>query len=165
MAIALTLLIFATQWQVNTAIFNRRIAGFLSPDKNRDGTISVSEWCRWGFLITIVSAVYILNVGTNMIGVDGVGLGSLVFSVPGVPQWDWLASLTAFFFATLLCFGDELINVLADDNVASLKRRIPDLQNQQAVLDGRVREAQSFREQLLANAEEQGARRGANYRI
>ena len=165
MAIALTLLIFATQWQVNTAIFNRRIAGFLSPDKNRDGVISISEWARWGFLITIVSAVYILNVGTNMIGVDGVGLGSLVFSVPGVPQWDWLASLTAFFFATLLCFGDELINVLADDNVASLKRRIPDLQNQQAVLDGRVREAQAFREQLLANAEEQGARRGANYRI
>jgi len=39
------------------------------------------------------------------------------------------------------------------------------LQNQQAVLDGRVREAQAFREQLLANAEEQGARRGANYRI
>ena len=46
--------------------------------------------------------------------------------------------MTASFFATLLCFGDELINVLADDNVASLKRRIPDLQSQQAVLDARV---------------------------
>ena len=165
MAIALTLLIFATQWQVNTAIFNRRIAGFLSPDKNRDGHISTAEWCRWGFLITIVAAVYVLNVGTNMIGVDGVGLGSLVYSVPGVPQWGWLASLTAFFFATLLCFGDELINVLADDNVSSLKRRIPDLQNQQAVLDARVREAQAFRDELMSQAEEQGLRRGANYRI
>lgn len=165
MATGLTLLIFATQWQVNTAIFNRRIAGFLTPDKNRDGTITVSEWCRWGFMITIVLAVYALNVGTNMIGVDGQGLGGLVYSVPGVPEWGWLAPLTAFFFATLLCFGDELINVLADDNVASLKRRIPDLQNQQAVLDGRVREAEAFREQLLANAEEQGARRGANYAL
>jgi hypothetical protein len=165
MAIALTLLIAATQWQVNVAIFNRRIVGFLTPDKNRDGHISVSEWLRWGFMITIVSAVYALNVGTNMIGVDGVGLGSLVFSVPGVPDWDWLASLTAFFFATLLCFGDELINVLADDNAASLKRRIPDLQNQQAVLDARVREAQAFRDELMNQAEEQGMRRGASYKI
>ena len=73
--------------------------------------------------------------------------------------------MTAFFFATLLCFGDELINVLADDNKASLKRRIPDLQSQQAVLDARVREAQAFRAQLLESAEEQGTRRGANYRI
>ena len=64
--------------------------------------------------------------------------------------------LTAFFFATLLCFGDELINVLADDNKASLKRRIPDLQNQQSILDARVREAQAFREELLQTAEEQG---------
>ena len=165
MAIALTLLIFATQWQVNTAIFNRRIAGFLTPDKNRDGVISISEWCRWGFMITIVAAVYALNVGTNMIGVDGQGLGSLVYSVPGVPDWGWLAPLTAFFFATLLCFGDELINVLADDNVASLKRRIPDLQNQQAVLDARVREAQAFRDELMNQAEEQGMRRGSQYRI
>ena len=165
MAIGLTLLIAATQWQVNTAIFNRRIGSFLSPDKNRDGYISKSEWARWGFMVVIVVAVYALNVGTNMIGVDGRGLGSLVFAVPGVPQWDWLAAVTAFFFATLLCFGDELINVLADDNKASLKRRIPDLQSQQAVLDARVREAQAFRAQLLESAEEQGTRRGANYRI
>ena len=165
MAIGLTLLIAATQWQVNTAIFNRRIASFLSPDKNKDGTISVSEWARWGFMIVIVLAVYALNVGTNMIGVDGLGLGSLVFAVPGVPEWSWLAALTAFFFATLLCFGDELINVLADDNKASLKRRIPDLQSQQAVLDARVTEALAFRHQLLEGAEEQGTRRGANYRI
>lgn len=165
MAIGLTLLIAATQWQVNMAIFNRRIGSFLSPDKNRDGHISASEWARWGFMVTIVVAVYALNVGTNMIGVDGRGLGSLVYAVPGVPDWGWLASVTAFFFATLLCFGDELINVLADDNKASLKRRIPDLQNQQAVLDARVREAQAFREQLLESAEEQGTRRGANYRI
>ena len=165
MAIGLTLLIAATQWQVNTAIFNRRIGSFLSPDKNKDGTISASEWTRWAFIIIVVLAVYALNVGTNMIGVDGLGLGSLVYAVPGVPEWRWLAALTAFFFATLLCFGDELINVLADDNKASLKRRIPDLQNQQAVLDARVREAQAFRQQLLENAEEQGTRRGANFRI
>lgn len=165
MAIGLTILIAVTQWQVNTAIFNRRITGFLSPDKNRDGTVTKSEWIRWGFMITIIVSVYALNVGTNMIGVDSKGLGSLVFSVPGVPEWSWLAVLTSFFFASLLCFGDELINVLADDNRASLKRRIPDLQNQQAVLDARVREAQAFREQLMASAEEQGTRRGANYRI
>ena len=82
MAIGLTLLIAATQWQVNTAIFNRRIGSFLSPDKNRDGYISKSEWARWGFMVVIVVAVYALNVGTNMIGVDGRGLGSLVFAVP-----------------------------------------------------------------------------------
>lgn len=165
MAIGLTLLIAATQWQVNMAIFNRRIGSFLTPDKNQDGHISASEWARWGFMVVIVVAVYALNVGTNMIGVNGRGLGSLVFAIPGMPQWDWLAAVTAFFFATLLCFGDELINVLADDNKASLKRRIPDLQSQQAVLDARVREAQAFRAQLLASAEEQGTRRGANYRI
>lgn len=165
MALGLTLLIAATQWQVNTAIFNRRIGGFLSPDKNRDGTITPSEWCRWGFLIVIVVAVYALNVGTNMIGVDGRGLGAIAFAVPGVPEWGWIANLTAFFFATLLCFGDELINVMADDNKASLKRRIPDLENQQAILDARVCEAKAFRDQLLASAEEQGTRRGANYRI
>ena len=165
MAIGLTILIAVTQWQVNTAIFNRRITGFLTPDRNRDGTITVGEWVRWGFMITIILSVYIINVGTNMIGVDGWGLGSLVFAVPGVPEWGWLAALTAFFFATLLCFGDELINVMADDNSASLKRRIPDLQNQQAVLDARVREAQSFRESVMGAAEEAGARRGANYRI
>ena len=73
MAIGLTLLIAATQWQVNTAIFNRRISSFLSPDKNKDGTITMSEWARWGFMIIIVLAVYALNVGTNMIGVDGLG--------------------------------------------------------------------------------------------
>ena len=44
MAIGLTLLIAATQWQVNTAIFNRRITAFSRPDRNRDGPISVSEW-------------------------------------------------------------------------------------------------------------------------
>ncbi|MGI8935690.1 MAG: hypothetical protein ACR2FS_16615 [Phormidesmis sp.] len=65
----------------------------------------------------------------------------------------------------MLCFGDELINVIADDNKASLKRRIPDLQNQQAILDARVREAQAFRDELMQNAEEQGMRRGANYQI
>ena len=165
MAIGLTLLIAATQWQVNTAIFNRRIGSFLSPDRNKDGQVSKSEWARWGCLMTIIVAVYALNVGTNMIGVDGRGLGSIAYSVPGVPEWAWIANLSACFFATLLCFGDELINVLADDNKASLKRRIPDLQNQQAVLDARVREAQAFREELLANAEEQGMRRGASYRI
>ncbi len=165
MALGLTLLIAATQWQVNVAIFNRRIGSFLTPDKNQDGTITVSEWCRWGFLVVIIAAVYALNVGTNMIGVDGRGLGSIAFSVPGVPDWAWIANLTAFFFATLLCFGDELINVIADDNKASLKRRIPDLQNQQAILDARVREAQAFRDELMQNAEEQGMRRGANYQI
>lgn len=165
MALGLTLLIAATQWQVNTAIFNRRIGGFLTPDKDRDGNITASEWCRWGCLVVIVLAVYALNVGTNMIGVDGRGLGAIAFAVPGVPEWNWIANLTAFFFATLLCFGDELINVMADDNKASLKRRIPDLENQQAVLDARVREAKAFREELLQQAEEQGIRRGANYRI
>ena len=54
---------------------------------------------------------------------------------------------------------------MADDNKASLKRRIPDLQNQQAILDARVREAKAFREELMNQAEEQGVRRGANYRI
>ncbi|MEO0374118.1 MAG: hypothetical protein AAF329_05705 [Cyanobacteria bacterium P01_A01_bin.17] len=165
MALGLTLLIAATQWQVNTAIFNRRIGRFISPDRNADGRVTGSEWARWGFIVTIIASVYLLNVGTNMIGVDGRGLGSIVFSVPGVPEWAWLANATALFFATLLCFGDELINVVADDNKASLKRRIPDLQNQQAVLDARVREAVAFREQLMQNAAEQGTRRGANYRI
>lgn len=165
MALGLTLLIGATQWQVNTAIFNRRIGGFLTPDKDKDGTITVSEWIRWGFLIVIVLAVYALNVGTNMIGVDGRGLGAIAFAVPGIPEWTWIANLTAFFFATLLCFGDELINVMADDNKASLKRRIPDLQNQQAILDARVTEAIAFRRELMQQAEEQGVRRAANHRI
>ena len=165
MALGLTLLIAATQWQVNTAIFNRRIGSFLTPDRDKDGQITVSEWIRWGFLVFIVVAVYALNVGTNMIGVDGRGLGAIAFSVPGMPDWIWIAHLTTFFFATLLCFGDELINVMADDNKASLKRRIPDLKNQQAILDARLTEAIAFRNELMQQAEEQGVRRGANYRI
>lgn len=164
-AIAMALLIGATQWQVNTAIFNRRFVSFISPDKNRDGNITASEWARWGFLITVVAAVYALNIGTNMIGVDGQGLGSLAYAVPGIPDWRWIATLTAFFFSALLCFGDELIHMLADDNKAALKRRIPDLENQQAILDARLHEARAFREELLNHAEEQGMRRGANYRI
>lgn len=165
MALGLMLLIFAVQWQVNNSIFNRRIGAFLSPDRNGDGDITAGEWVRWGFIVTIVVAVYCLNVGTNMIGVDTIGLGSMVFAVPGVPEWAWLASLCAFFFATLLCFGDELIGVLTDDNKAALKRKIPDLENQQAVLDARLKEARAFRQQLMERAEEQGYRRGADYRL
>ena len=165
MALGLTLLIAATQWQVNAAIFNRRIVNLLTPDKNRDGHISVSEWCRWGFVIVIIVAVYVINVGTNMIGVDGAGLGSLAFAIPGVPEWAWIANLTTFFLSSLLCFGDELINVIADDNIAALKRSIPDLQHQQAVLDARVRSAQAFREELMNQAEDHGMRRATNFRI
>lgn len=165
MALGLTLLIAATQWQVNTAIFNRRIGTFLTPDRNGDGNVSMQEWGRWGFIITIVVSVYVLNVGTNMIGVNAIGLGSLAWRVPGVPDANWIAAACAFFFATLLCFGDELINVLADDNQAALKRRIPDLKSEKAVLDGRLREANAFRDALMQQAKDSGYRRGSNYRI
>ncbi|MEO0373241.1 MAG: hypothetical protein AAF329_01180 [Cyanobacteria bacterium P01_A01_bin.17] len=164
-SLALSLFICAVQWQVNMAIFNRRFAQFIAIDRNRDGQVTASEWIRWGFVMLFVMAAYLLNIGTNMIGVDGYGLGSLAFAVPGIPEWQWIAAVTTFFFSALLCFGDELIHMLADDNTAALKRRIPDLQNQQAVLDARLTEAQAFRAELLNHAEDQGMRRGADYRI
>lgn len=164
-SVALSLFICAVQWQVNMAIFNRRFAQFIAIDKDQDGQVTKSEWIRWIFVMVFVLAAYVLNIGTNMIGVDGYGLGSLAYAVPGMPDWGWIAVLATFFFSTLLCFGDELIHMLADDNTAALKRRIPDLQNQQAILDARLTEAQAFRNELMNHAEEQGMRRGTAYQI
>lgn len=164
-SIGLTIFICSIQWQVNMAIFNRRFGQFIALDKNRDGVVTASERLRWAFVVFFVAAAYVLNIGTNMIGVDGYGLGSLAFSIPGVPEAQWVAALTALLFSTLLCFGDELIHMLADDNAAALKRRIPDLQNQQAVIDARLSEARAFRSELMSQAEDQGMRRGADYRI
>ena len=161
----LSLFICSVQLQVNMALFNRRLYKLIALDRNGDGKIDPSEWARWGATIIAIGSGYALNIGTNMIGVDGYGLGSLAFLIPGVPERAWIAALTTFFFSTLLCFGDELIQVLADDNTAALKRRIPDLQNQQAVLDARLKEARAFRTQLMTQAESEGMKRGTDYRI
>lgn len=165
LAVGLTLFICAVQLQVNMALFSRRATTLFRLDKNGDGKVEASEWIRFGAIVTAVVAGYVLNIGTNMIGADGLGLGSLAFSIPGVPERPWVAALAMFLFSTLLCFGDELINVLVDDNSAALKRRIPDLQNQQAVIDARLKEARAFRTQLMSQAESEGMKRGADYRI
>ena len=179
LALGIAVLIGGVQLAVNSVIFSGNVRIFLRPDFNGDG--QVAWWERGGQLLffAVVGSIYLLNIGTNLINVNiqgleemGVALGSILLNmVPSFllpilePVVLALANMLPLAIGILLCIGDEILTISADRLIAATKMSIPALKDRQAVLDAQIKDCEQFRNALLANAGEQGFRRGANYQL
>ncbi len=153
------------QWLISNAIFTRSLGAFMTIDKDGDGRVSFSEGLRWTITTSAIITAYSLDILTNVIGVNATGLGGIALAIPGIPDWGWLATVSAYLFAALLCFGDEILQYLADDAIADLEEEIPALRERAAILEARLTSAGEFSQVLLDRAAEDGRSRGQSYRI
>jgi hypothetical protein len=179
LALGIAVLIAGVQLAVNSVIFSGNAKIFIRPDFNGDG--KVAWWERGGQILffAVVFSVYLLNIGTNLINVNiqgleemGVALGSILLNmVPSVvlpilePVVLALANMLPLTIGVLLCVGDEILTISADRLIAATRSAIPALKDRQAVLDAQIEDCEQFRNALLANAGEQGFKRGANYKL
>lgn len=153
------------QWVISNAIFTRSLGSFMAIDKDKDGHVSFSEALRWGITATAVVVAYVGDIITNVIGIDARGLGGLALAIPGIPDWDILALICAYLFAALLCFGDEILQYLADDTIADIEEEIPQLKERAAIIEAKLAAAGEFSDALIDRAAESGRQRGLQYRI
>lgn len=153
------------QWLISNAIFTRSLGAFMAIDQDGDGRVSFSELLRWGITVSAIITAYGLDILTNVIGINAVGLGGIALAIPGVPDWAWLATLSAYLFAGLLCFGDEILQYLADDAIADLEEEIPLLKERAAILEARLTAAGEFSAVLLDRASQEGRAKGQAYKI
>lgn len=157
--------IAAVQWIISNAIFTRTMGDFMRIDKDGDGNASFAEWTRWGITALAILSAYGLDIVTNVVGVDELGFGALLLAVPGVPDYGFIAVAFTYLFAALLCFGDEILQYLADDAMAHIERELPRLKQDNALLEAQMRKAGAFGETVIHRAEEEGQKAGANARI
>lgn len=185
-AIGLTIIITAVQIVVNGALFSGGLKSFqlLTMDFNGDGKISPLERLLGGIFISAIVGCYLLDIGTNLLGVDvrggqemGVGIGVALLNIlEGVGVWDWLLSIIRFalmlignavplFCAALLCVGDELCTLLSEREIHRIQQTIPDLKQSRYILNKRLESADAFGRGLAEQSVDQAHKRGLNYRV
>ncbi|MEM9116892.1 MAG: hypothetical protein AAGD09_03305 [Cyanobacteria bacterium P01_F01_bin.56] len=161
MAMSVALIVGAVQVVVNMAIFSQQLGPLLRGDLNNDG---VSEWYEKlaaFFILSIVVGCYLLNIGTNMLGIDadgvsrmGVDLAALLINLlPSflsflVPILQAIAPLFSLALATGICLADEVVVLLCDRMIATTTNALPDLQKAHSHQERRSRKAQGYAEYL-----------------
>lgn len=155
----------ALQWAASESLLTRSLRDLLEVDKNRDGKVSIDEWCRWGITIGSLIMAYGLDLATNLMAIDAGALGRIPFKIANIPSNGFMVNLMALFICLALVFSDEMIHNLADNRLAQLAAEEPELKRQAAVLQARINKATGFSFEVLTKAEEAGRSEGRNYKI
>lgn len=194
LAIGLTVIITAVQIVVNGAFFSGSLNTFNLLDLNGDGKVTRMEKAIGGLFLAGIASCYILDIGTNLLGVDirgaqemGTGIASAFLAMfdgvnmPELPDWinegiSILVRIIGFIFmivaaftplacATLLCIGDELCTILSEREISKIQATLPDLRRSKAILDKRIRDADAFTAGLNSQSSDASWKEGANFKI
>lgn len=176
LSIGVALLTCLIQIAVNAAIFSNNVGKILRFDINGNGKTEWYEYIGSVLLCAAIISVYLLDIGTNLLGVDqtgmeemGVALGQIFlrmvpeFAMPILgPIVLFLASLFSLAVSILLCLGDEILTVIADRLISLTERSLPELKKAQGILERRLEKANGFHEQITQNARQEGIKEAAN---
>lgn len=183
-ALGITVLITAVQIIVNASFFSGSLRSFQLFDLNGDGKITPLEMLISAIFLIGIGGSYLLDIGTNLLGVDvigaqelGLGIGGAfltMFQGMGLPNivirivnafFMVLASLVPLFCAFLLCIGDELCTILAEREISRIQATLPDLKRAKAILDKRIRDADAFSQGVGSQSSDGAWKQGVNFRI
>ncbi|MEO1096073.1 MAG: hypothetical protein AAFX01_14375 [Cyanobacteria bacterium J06638_28] len=176
LAIGVAILTCLVQVAVNAAIFSGNLGKILKFDLNGNGTKEWYEHIGSVLMCACIASVYLLDIGTNLLGVNqtglqemGVALGQIFLTmVPGFvmpilgPVVLWLSSLFSLAISVLLCLGDEILTIIADVLISLTKRSIPELRKAQGIYERRLEKAKGYYEAVIKGAHEQGVQEGAS---
>jgi hypothetical protein len=179
MAFGIAILVGAVQIAVNGVLFTGNAKKVFQIDFDRNGRMDWYDYIGVALLLTCVVCLYIVNIGTNLLGTNmygGMEMGIAIAQAFTIPLETNLPAIAAYVnpvilvigslfplaCATFLCLGDELITILADRLIALTRKSIPELKKAEAILKRRMEKAKGFENAITKGAYSEGFKEGAS---